>query len=213
MFEGTPIVHHDAPDIYLFVIALVTLGLLVCIRQRFLKEWRLADWLINNINRIWQRGADEVPQAEGILVNHLCGIIALGTIAWFDWPIYIGISVGAVVVMSKQIMFWILSLIPKISQLGNEHSIIDRLTRLWMSAGIGVLALVLSLVPSPENYHPLILFSATWGLSVLFRWYRVFQSANRRLNRIFYSFLYLCALEIFPVLAFIVLVKASTMWI
>ena len=82
-----------------------------------------------------------------------------------------------------------------------------------MSVGIGTIALILSLVPSPEDFHPLLLFSVVWGLSILFRWFRVFQSAKRRLHSFYYSFLYLCALEIFPVLAFMVILDASKMWI
>ena len=159
MFEGTPIINLDAPDLFLFFLSLVTLSLIVWIRQGFLKEWRLADWLVNNINRIWQRGADEVPQTEGILVSHLAGIIALATISWYNWPILIGLLVGVGIIASKQIMFWALSLVSKTSQLSNEHNIIDRLSRMWMSSGIGVLALVFSLIPEPEYYCPLLLFS------------------------------------------------------
>lgn len=213
MFEGTPISHNDAPDIFLFSVSLILLGLVVWIRQGFLKEWRLADWLINKMNRIWKRGADEVPQAEGVFVNHLAGIIALSTITWFDLPFYICLCIGAGIVISRKIMFIVLGSIHKTSQLGNEHSIIDRLSRLWMSLGIGTLAMILSLVPSPEDFHPLLLFSVVWGLSIIFRWFRVFQSAKRRLHSFSYSFLYLCALEIFPVLAFIIILDASKMWI
>ena len=213
MFEGTPISNVDSPDIFLFAISLCLLGIIVWIRQGYLKEWRLADWLINNMNRIWQRGADEVPQAEGIFVNHLAGIIALSTITWFDLPFYVCLGIGAGVVVSRQIMFSVLAAIHKTSQLGNEHKIIDRLSRLWMSAGIGAIALVLSLIPSPEFFNPLLLFSMIWSISILFRWFRVFQSAKRRLHSFSYSFLYLCALEIFPVLAFMIILDASTMWI
>ena len=213
MFEGTPIVKLDTPDLYLFGLSIIVLGMVVWIRQGFLKEWRLADWLIYNINRIWQRGADEVPQAEGILVNHLAGIVSLGLIGWFDFPFYLCIGIGAAIVIVRQFMFWILGQITKIAQLGNEHSMIDRLCRFWMSALIGGVALLFSLIPSPENYSPLIVFGLVWIISLLFRWFRVFQSANRRLHRYSYSFLYLCALEIFPVLAFIKIMTASTMWV
>ncbi len=213
MFDGKQIVYLDAPDIYLFGISLVLLGLVVWIRQGFLKEWRLADWLINNINRIWQRGADEVPQSEGILINHIAGIIAIAIIFWYNLTIYYGLAIGIGIIFSKQILFWGLNLFPKISQLGNEHNIIDRLSRLWMCLAIGLLSLVFSLVPEPEYFNPFLLFSIVWAISLLFRWFRVFQSANRRLNSFSYSFLYLCALEIFPVSAFVFYIKACTMWI
>ena len=213
MFDGTPIVKLDSPDLFLFTLALAVLGMVVWVRQGFLKEWRLADWLIYSINRIWQRGADEVPQAEGIFVNHIAGILSLSLIGWFDLPIYIGLGVAFSIVISRQIMFWVIRQIPRIAQLGNEHSIIDRLCRFWMSTCIGGVALVFSLIPSPENFSPFLVFGVIWIVSLLFRWFRVIQSANRRLHSFSYSFLYLCALEIFPVLAFIKLMSASTVWI
>ena len=78
MFEGTPITSLDQANFTLFCLSLVLAAGVVWIRQRFLKEWKLANWVIFKINRIWQRGADEVPQAEGIIVSHLIGIWALG---------------------------------------------------------------------------------------------------------------------------------------
>ena len=213
MFEGNTIQNSEAPEILLFCIALAIIGLVVWIRQGFLKEWRLADYLIFNINRIWQRGADEVPQAEGIMINHLVGILSLATIGWFEIPFYYAFGIAAAIVIARQVTFWIMSLVPKISHLGNEHNIIDRLCRLWMSAVIGIVALTLSMLPYPEIFHSFILFSCVWALFVVFRWIRVFQSANRRLNSISYSFLYLCALEIFPILAFVKLMSVSTKWV
>ena len=213
MFEGNTIHNSEAPEILLFCIAVAIIGLVVWIRQGFLKEWRLADYLIFNINRIWQRGADEVPQSEGIMINHLVGIMSLATIGWFEIPFYYAFGIAAAIVFARQVMFWVMSLIPKISNLGNEHNIIDRLCRLWMSAGIGLVALTLAMLPYPDIFHSFILFSCVWAISIVFRWIRVFQSANRRLNSISYSFLYLCALEIFPILAFVKLMSVSTKWV
>ena len=84
MFEGNTIQNSEAPEILLFCNALAIIGLVVWIRQGFLKEWRLADYLIFNINRIWQRGADEVPQAEGIMINHIVGILSLLPLVGFE---------------------------------------------------------------------------------------------------------------------------------
>ena len=213
MFVGNTIQNSEAPEILLFCIALAIIGLGVWIRQGFLKEWRLADYLIFNINRIWQRGADEVPQAEGIMINHLVGILSLATIGWFEMPFYYTCGIAATIVFARQVMFWVTSLVPKISHLGNEHNIIDRMCRLWMSLGIGLVALTLAMLPYPEIFHSFILFSCVWAISIVFRWIRVFQSANRLLNSISYSFLYLCVLEIFPVLAFVKLMCVSIKWI
>tara|TARA_Y100001954_G_C15818417_1_gene608680 strand:- start:1159 stop:1800 length:642 start_codon:yes stop_codon:yes gene_type:complete len=213
MFEGNTLKSYESPEILLFCIALTIIGLVVWIRHGFLKECRLANYLIFNINRIWKRGADEVPQAEGIMINHVCGILSLTTIGWFEIPYYISFVIAVAIVFAKRIMFWVMSLIPKIYQLGNEHNIIDRLCRFWMSAGVGLVALILAMLPKTQIFHSYISFGCVWGISILFRWIRVFQSANRRLNSINYSFLYLCALEIFPVLAFVKLISVSTKWI
>ena len=129
---------------------------------------------------------------------------------WFTLTWYLAVCLGFFVIVLRQIMFVLLNLLPTMTQLANEHNIFERLIRLWMSIGVGALGIILSLIPNPENKHPIILFSVIWGISVLFRWYRVAQSTKRRLNRISYSFLYLCALEIFPVLAFVEIVKALT---
>ena len=213
MFDGTPYVDLNAPDTWLFMLSLVMGGLVVLIRLHFLKEWRLADLVLFNMGRIWQRGADEVPQAEGVFVNHLIGILAFCIMGWFVLPWYWAVGIGFCIIALRQIMFALLNLVPTTAQLANEHNIIERLIRLWMSVGVGALGIILSLIPNPENKYPIILFSAIWGISVLFRWFRVAQSAKRRLHRISFSFLYLCALEISPVLAFIEILKALTKWI
>ena len=139
--------------------------------------------------------------------------MSLATIGWFETPFYYAFGIAAAIVFARQVMFWVMSIVAKISHLGNEHNIIDRLCRLWMSAGIGLVALTLAMLPYPEIFHSFILFSCVWAISIVFRWIRVFQSANRRLNNISYSFLYLCALEIFPILAFVKLMSVSTKWI
>ena len=213
MFDGTPYVDLNAPDTWLFILSLFLCILVVFIRLNFLKEWRLADLVLFKMGRIWQRGADEVPQAEGVFVNHLIGILAFCIMGWFTLTWYWSVGVGFCVIVLRQIMFALLNLLPNIAQLTNEHNIVERLIRLWMSIGVGALGIILSIIPNPENKHPIILFSVIWGISVLFRWYRVAQSTKRRLNRISYSFLYLCALEIFPVLAFIEIMRALTNWI
>ena len=94
MFDGTPYVDLNAPDTWLFMLSLVMGGLVVLIRLNFLKEWRLADLVLFNMGRIWQRGADEVPQAEGVFVNHLIGILAFCIMGWFVLPWYWAVGIG-----------------------------------------------------------------------------------------------------------------------
>ncbi len=213
MFYGTPYIDLNAPDSWLFSLSLVLGGLMVIIRLNFLKEWRLAKLVLFNLGRIWQRGADEVPQAEGVVINHLIGVLAFCIMGWFIMPWYWSVVVGFCIITLRQIMFALISLLRTTAQLANEHNIIERQIRLWMSVGVGALGLTLSLIPNPEYKYPIILFSVVWSVSVVYRWFRVAQSAKRRLNSIYYSFLYLCALEIFPVLAFVEILKALIKWI
>ena len=203
MFEGTPHVYLDAPNSWLFAISILCCGLVMWIRQSYLKEWKLADWAFNNINRVWQRGADEVPQAEGIIISHLAGILAYGILAWEIWSLFIGLAVGLVLLVLRQVLFQIISLFPKTHILSKEHNIIDRVTRMWMSLAVGGSAVIIALLPDTSFFPSNIILFSIWGASVLFRWYRVFQSAKRRLHRYSNSFLYLCALEILPVLVFV----------
>ena len=203
MFEGTPHVYLDAPNTWLFVISIVCCGLVMWVRQSYLKEWKLADWAFNNINRVWQRGADEVPQPEGIITSHLAGVFAYGIIAWESWSFLKGCAVGLVLLALRQIMFQIISLFPKTSILSKEHRILDRVTRMWLSLAVGGSAIIIALLPDRGFMSANIILFSLCGASILFRWYRVFQSAKRRLHKISYSFLYLCALEILPVLVMV----------
>ena len=213
MFDGIPHITQDAPDLYLFTLTLITAGLIMWIRQGFLKEWRLRDYLKNNMNRIWQRGADEVPQAEGIAVNHLIGVLSFGIMTWSSFGCITGMSAGVGFIVLRQLMFRIAGAFPKTAQLANEHDIIDRLTRLWMAGTICMLGVVNALIPGPYLINPIYIFGGIWICAWLFRMFRVYQSAQRRLNSIPFSFMYLCALEIFPVLAFVKLMSVSTKWI
>ena len=135
MFEGIPHIAQGAPDLYLFTLTLVTACLIMWIRQGFLKEWRLRNYLKNNMNRIWQRGADEVPQAEGIAINHLIGVLTFGIMAWSSLGFVVGVCAGAGFIASRQLMFRIAGAFPKTSQLGR----ISLYTRDYMFANPPVL--------------------------------------------------------------------------
>jgi hypothetical protein len=203
MFEGIPHIYLDSPETSLFIVSVISCALIVWIRQGFIKEWKLADLTLNNINRIWQRGADEVPQTEGIIVSHIVGIIAYGILAWHLWTFWLGVATGVALLILRQTLYWILGLVSKTSILSKEHNIIDRVIRMWMSAVLSLGSILVSLLPCTLLVHPELLFFSIWCLWTIFRWYRVFQSALRRFNRLSHSFLYLCALEILPVCVFV----------
>jgi hypothetical protein len=204
MFEGNPINSLDQPDFALFCLSLVLGGGVGWIRQRFLKEWKLANWVIFKINRIWQRGADEVPQTEGIIVSHLLGIWAVGIIGYLLDNFLNGLLVGLSLFIIRQLVFWGLGFYPKTKMLSLEHSVVDRVIRMWLSVAVGGAALVFSILPRIDALTQVTVLTALWFVVVMFKWVRVLQSSRRRLNDILLAFLYLCALEILP---FIVLMN------
>lgn len=204
MFDGTPIISLDQADLTLFCLSLILAAGVVWIRQRFLKEWKLANWVILKMNRIWQRGADEVPQAEGIIVSHLIGILTVGLIGYTIGEFLYGLLAGVVLFLLRQLAFWGLSLNPKTKVLASEHNLVDRVVRMWFGVAIGTATLVFSLVPSISSLVENLIVLFLWFVVVGFRWIRVLQSSRRRLHDILLAFIYLCALEILP---FIVLIK------
>ena len=141
MFEGNPNNSLDQPDFALFCLSLVLGGGVGWIRQRFLKEWKLANWVIFKINRIWQRGADEVPQTEGIIVSHLLGIWAVGIIGYLLDNFLNGLLAGLSLFTIRQLVFWGLGFYSKTKILSLEHSVVDRVIRMWLSVAVGGAAL------------------------------------------------------------------------
>jgi len=204
MFEGTPIASLDQANFPLFCLSLVLAAGVVWIRQRFLKEWKLANWVIFKINRIWQRGADEVPQAEGIIVSHLVGVWALGLIGYLVDDFLFGLLAGVVHFIIRQLTFWGLGFYSKTKIISLEHNLVDRVVRMWFSIGVSAATITFSLVPQIDTFYKLIAILFIWWIVVVFRWIRVLQSAYRRLNNTLLAFMYLCALEILP---FMVLTK------
>ena len=198
MFEGNPINSLDQPDFALFCLSLVLGGGVGWIRQRFLKEWKLANWVIFKINRIWQRGADEVPQTEGIIVSHLLGIWAVGIIGYLLDNFLNGLLAGLSLFTIRQLVFWGLGFYSKTKILSLEHSVVDEVIRMWLSVAVGGAALVFSILPGIDALTQVTVLTALWFVVVMFKWVRVLQSSRRRLNDILLAFLYLCALEILP---------------
>ena len=77
---------------------------------------------------------------------------------------------------------------------------IDRHLRTWMAATVGALAIVFSLLPQLLSLIGFEVFLLTWGGWTLVRFWRVFQTSKRRLSHFWWRIVYLCALEILPVL-------------
>ena len=77
-----------------------------------------------------------------------------------------------------------------------------------MAEAICMLGVVNALIPGPYLINPIYVFGGIWICAGLFRMFRVYQSAQRRLHSIPFSFMYLCALEIFPRFGFYTSVKS-----
>lgn len=210
MFEGTPINTEGSADLTLFCLALVLCGAMVWIRQKFLKEWKLADWVIFKANRIWQRGADEVPQAEGIIVSHLIGVWGVGLIGYFAGDFLKGIAIGISLYTLRQLAFWGLKFYTRTKIITLEHNLVDRVSRMWFSGGIAGFAIIVALVPGISQEIQLGTSLLMWWIFISFKWMRVLQSARRRLNDFLLAFMYLCALEILPFLVLMKLIIDST---
>ena len=210
MFEAIEIVHLDAPISAMFALAIINLGLIVWMKHRFPREWRLAGWAFQNIRRIWQRGADETPRTGGVIVAHIQGVIALAIISLgcID-NLLPGLVLGVIIVMVRLSSVEIFRRFKKLQLLIKETTDIDRHLRTWMAASVSLIAIVLALRPQFNTEVGTYLLLFTWMFWSLFRFLRVFQTSVKRLSRFSLAIMYLCALEIFPTVFIIRLVIAS----
>ena len=210
MYEGIEINHLDTPLHVLFSLSLVIGILLIWLRHGFPREWRLAGWVISDVRRIWQRSADEAPRTGGVIIAHLLGIMAVTTIALgvataleINVPAYktlaIGSALGAVTLSYRLLSQWVLGLVPRTKLISKDQIDIDRHLRTWLSAIVGALAIVFSLLPQLLAILGADVFILTWGGWTLFRLLRVFQTSKRGLPHFWWRIVYLCALEILPV--------------
>tara|TARA_B100000768_G_C11249573_1_gene363453 strand:- start:797 stop:1462 length:666 start_codon:yes stop_codon:yes gene_type:complete len=210
MYEGIEINHIDTPLHVLFSLSLVIGILLIWLRHGFPREWRLAGWVISDVRRIWQRSADEAPRTGGVIIAHVLGIMAATTIALgfataleINVPAYktlaIGSALGTVTLSYRLLAQWVLGLIPRTKLISKDQIDIDRHLRTWLSAIVGALAIVFSLLPQLLAILGANVFILTWGGWTLFRLLRVFQTSKRGLPHFWWRIVYLCALEILPV--------------
>lgn len=210
MYEGIEINHLDTPLHVLFSLSLVIGILLIWLRHGFPREWRLAGWVISDVRRIWQRSADEAPRTGGVIIAHLLGIMAVTTIALgfataleINVPAYktlaIGSALGAVTLSYRLLSQWVLGLVPRTKLISKDQIDIDRHLRTWLSAIIGAIAIVFSLLPQLLSILGAEVFILTWGGWTMFRLLRVFQTSKRGLPHFWWRIVYLCALEILPV--------------
>jgi len=214
MYESIEINHLDTPLIVLFSLSLATGLLLMWLRHGFPREWRLAGWVLNDVRRIWQRSAEEAPRTGGVIIAHLLGIIAVTTISLgcvtaleINLPTYktlaIGSALGTVTLSYRLLIKWVLACFFRTKLIAKDQIDTDRHLRTWMSATVGALALVFSLLPKWLTILGSEVFILTWGGWTLFRFWRIFQTSKRRLSHFWWRIVYLCALEILPVLIII----------
>ena len=200
MLENIPHENLDAPDIVLFLMSLIIIGLVVLVKNGFLREWRMAKWVIKDVKRIWQRGADEVPQTEGIIISHVIGVMGLFGIVSRFLDLYIATEIVIALFVIRQISGGIVTLSTRYGQLSRDHLSLDRHLKMWFGLSVALYSLVVSLQPQNSPFQDLNIFIAMWLLWSVYRMVKVFQTARKRLNSILYSFLYLCALEILPIM-------------
>jgi|TARA_B110000116_G_C16787845_1_gene561980 hypothetical protein len=207
MLEIMPHENIDSPDVVLFLLSLVLIGLVVWVKHGFLREWRMARWVIKDVKRIWQRGADEVPQTEGIIISHFIGM--MGMLGILSRLIDVSIAAGVVVCLFaiRQISGLILSWVLGYDQLSREHLSVDRHMKMWLGLSVAIYTMIVSLQPENSPLQHMGVFIAMWLFWVFFRMVRAFQTARKRFDSIMYSFLYLCALEILPIIVLTLLVS------
>jgi len=209
MLENIPHENIDSPDVVLFFMSLVLIALVVWVKHGFLREWRLARWVIKDVQRIWQRRADEVPQTEGIIISHVIGGLGVFGITSRVLEIKLAIVVVIALFMIRQLSGFILSWIPRYAQLSREHLAMDRHMKMWFGLSVALYTLVVSLQPENSPLQHIGIFIALWLFWVFFRIVRVLQTSRKRLNSFLYGFLYLCALEILPTIVLAQLASTS----
>jgi hypothetical protein len=210
MFEDIEITHLDAPINTLFALAVVNLGLIVWLKHGFPREWKLAEWALIDIRRIWQRGADEAPRTGGVIIAHIQGIIALATISFACLNnVLQGVVLGTVIVFVRLVTVLALRKFEKLELLIKESTDIDRHLRTWLATSISVIALFLSLRSQWNSDVGCHLLLSTWAFWSFFRLWRVFQTSMKRLSEFLFAFVYLCSLEILPTVFIIQLVINS----
>ena len=214
MYESIAINHLDAPLSVLFSLSLVIGSLLLWLRHGFPREWRLAIWVLSDVRRVWQRSAEEAPRTGGVIIAHLLGIIAISTIslvcftAWeINIPVYkalaLGGALGIVTLSFRLLTQWILMHFPMTKLMSKDQIDIDRHLRTWLSATVGGFALIFSLLPELLSLLGSQVLILTWGGWTLFRFWRIFETSRRRFSHFWWRIVYLCALEILPVLIII----------
>ena len=214
MYESIEINHLDAPLIVLFSLSLAIGVLLIWLRHGFPREWRLAGWVLSDVRRVWQRSAEEAPRTGGVIIAHLLGILAVTTISLgcvtalgINLPAYktlaIGSALGSVTLLYRLLIQWVLVRFSRTKLIAKDQIDIDRHLRTWMSATVGALALVFSLLPQLLSILGSEVFILTWGGWTLLRFWRIFQTSKRRLSYFWWRIVYICALEILPVLIII----------
>jgi len=219
MLESVAIVKLDSPSVVLLLLSLLSGVLIVLLRHNFTREWSLAKWTLTDIRRVQKRSAEEAPSSSGIIIAQLQGVLAITTIVYgcsitVEFSVIsinsllLGLGVGFASLVIRLLVFFLLSFFTLTQNVSMIHNALQRHISSWLSLTVGVLAFVFSLRP-----HLLILigqeaFLISWGFWTLYRIWQVMLTSIRSFSQLWRVIVYLCALEILPVLFIIKLITS-----
>lgn len=215
MFEGM-LLPISPLQVYALPLWICTLGLgaTALLRVQFDREWALTMWTAYQVNRVWQRLADESARTGGTLTSHAIGILSW-TLLGALWGVYTsatpaveaagpsamwGALLGLTTLITRQIGGWIGAWVTLEREAIERGFEVDRHMRNWLLwALIALVVWELSQFNGLENRgemwgHVCIAWWTWLGL----KWMRQFQSVlNKRLH-IGWGIAYICTLEIGP---------------
>jgi hypothetical protein len=211
MLEDLAINQLDSPSEVLLMLALLSGGLIVLLQHNFTREWNLAKWTLTDLRRVQKRSAEEAPSSSGIILAQFQGVLAITTIVYgccisFNIGIthieslLLGFSVGFISLVIKFFVFWILGRIRVTQNISLIHNALQRHISTWTSITVGILALIFSLRPHLLSIVGVESFIISWGFWTIYRIWQVMQTSIKSFSRIWWGIVYLCALEILPVL-------------
>ncbi|PCJ80345.1 MAG: hypothetical protein COA49_08910 [Bacteroidetes bacterium] len=217
MLESVAIIQLDSPSVVLLMLSLLSGVLIVLLRHNFTREWSLAKWTLTDLRRIQKRSAEEAPSYSGIIIAQLQGVLAITTIVYgcsltFDFSftsinsLLLGLGFGFASLVIRLLVFFLLGRFTITQNVSVIHNALQRHISSWLSLTVGVLALLFSLRPYLLTVMGQEAFLISWGFWTIYRVWQVTATSIRSLSRLWWVIVYLCALEILPVLFIIKLI-------
>ncbi|MAI24148.1 MAG: hypothetical protein CL828_08830 [Crocinitomicaceae bacterium] len=215
MFEGMPlpISPLDAYVLPLWICA-VGLGATALLKIQFDREWALTMYTAYQIQRVWQRLADESARTGGTLTSHGIGIISWALLGSL-WGVNAsttpnvevagtgamwGALIGLITLITRQVGGWIgvwVTLEREAIERGFE---VDRHMRNWLLWIL--IALVLWELAQFNGFESRgemwMHVSTSWWIWLALKWMRQFQSVINKQLHIGWGIAYICTLEIGP---------------